>query len=213
MEPIGIWGAAPGRGDGIGKSILEKLVKEHNAVHVFGRSKDKIHALRKTFDTVKGSHVWDLRDESRAESYQKYLSENNIRTVISTVGAGVGNPIPFLSQGELTEMVEANLVSPFMILKHSLLPLKQLNGGRVIIFGSITSIKAEEGASGYTATKMAIRGMIEAARRELKSGFQMVSVHGVYTGSMRKVGIASVLEAITCLTHIPYGVHTDIIID
>lgn len=154
-----------------------------------------------------------MRDESKAESYRSYLAENDIRTVISTVGVGVGNPVPFLSQGELAEMIEANLVSPFMILKHSLLPLKQLNGGRIIIFGSITSVKAEEGAAGYTATKMAIKGMIDAARRELKNGFQTVSVHGVYTGSMRKVGIASVLEAINCLTRMPYGVHTDVVID
>lgn len=129
------------------------------------------------------------------------------------MGFGVGNPIPFLSQPELSEMVEANLVSPFMILKHSLLPLKQLNGGRVIVFGSITSFKAEEGASGYTATKMAVRGLIEATRRELKSGFQSVSVHGVYTGSMSKVGISSVLDAVSCLVHMPCGVHADIIID
>jgi NAD(P)-dependent dehydrogenase (short-subunit alcohol dehydrogenase family) len=68
------------------------------------------------------------------------LIDNGIKTVISTVGVGIGHPIPFLTQAELKDMVEANLVSPFMILKNSLLPLKHLNGGRVIRHRGLSAV-------------------------------------------------------------------------
>jgi short-subunit dehydrogenase len=181
---------------------------------VLGRSAAKVAELRSAFPAVKGSFVWDLRDEAQAEAYQRYLSENGIKTVINAVGSGVANPIPFLSQPELREMVEANLVSPFMILKNSLLPLKQLNGGRVIMFGSITSYRPEEGASGYSATKMALRGLVEAARRELRNGFQSVSVHGIYAGSVKKVRMTSVVDAVCgYLLRLPYGVQAYVIVN
>ncbi len=180
---------------------------------MFGRSQAKLDDLRASFPTVKGSLAWDLRAEAKAEEYQRYLTDNGIKTVINAVGAGIGNPLPFLSQPELTEMVEANLVSPYMILKHSILPLKRLDGGRVIMFGSITSIHAEEGASGYSATKMALRGLVEASRRELKNGFQSVSVHGVYTGNSNKVRMTSIVEAVAYLSRLPCGVHSDVVIN
>lgn len=214
METIGIWGATTARGSGIGKAIVERLTSEVNTfVHVFGRSKTKIAKLRNEFTAIKGSLIWDLKDESKVDKYQRYLTENNVKTVISTVGMGIGNPIFFLTQPELKEMVEANLMSPFMILKYSALPLKQLNGGRIIMFGSITSMRAEEGACGYSATKMALRGLMEASRRELRDGFQSVSIHGVYAGSVNKIQITSVVEAVRYLCRLPYGVHADIIVN
>jgi NAD(P)-dependent dehydrogenase (short-subunit alcohol dehydrogenase family) len=110
-------------------------------------------------------------------------------------------------------MIEANLVSPFMILKSSLLPMKQLDGGRIIMFGSITSFQPQQGACGYAATKMALRGLVESTRRELRMGFQSVSVHGVYTGPVSKVGIASIVDAVSYLLRVPFGVHADVILD
>lgn len=180
---------------------------------MFGRSEAKLADLRGGFPAVKGSLAWDLRDETKAERYQRYLTDNGIKTVVCAVGAGIGNPLPFLSQAELAEMVEANLISPFMILKHSALPLKRLEGGRIIMFGSITSMRAEEGASGYSATKTALRGLVESSRRELKNGFQSVSVHGVYTGSSNKVGMASIVDAVAYLSRLPFGVHSDVVIN
>jgi short-subunit dehydrogenase len=182
-------------------------------VHVLGRSEEALAELRKAFAAVKGSWAWDLRDEGKAEAYQRYLTDNRIRTVVSTVGVGIGNPLPLLSQSELGAMVEANLVSPFMILKHSLVPLKQQGGGRIIVFGSITSIIAQEGASGYSASKMAIRGLLEAARRELRNGFQMISLHGVYTGSVERIKMSSAVEAVRYLARLHCGVHADVIVN
>lgn len=214
METIGIWGTTPGRGSGIGKAILERLATANNtAVHVFGRSETGIQKIRAAFPAVKGSLIWDLRDETKAGTYQQYLTEHGIKTVISTVGVGIGNPILFLTQPELSTMVDANLISPFMILKYSALPLKQIDGGRVIMFGSITSIRIDQGACGYSATKMALKGLVEAARRELRTGFQSVSVHGVYTGNANKVQMASIVEAVCYLSRLPCGVHADIILD
>jgi short-subunit dehydrogenase len=214
MEAIGIWGATHSRGSGIGRSILRQLAGDPNvAVHVFCRSEEKQRELSAEFESIKGSLVWDLRDETSSERYQQYLVDNGIRSVISTVGVGIANPIPFLTQAELMEMVESNLVAPFMILKHTLLPMKQLNGGRVIMFGSITSFRTAEGASGYSATKMALRGLLESTRRELRMGFSSVSLSGVYSGSISKVGLTSVVEAVSYLLRLPFGVHADVIVD
>ena len=53
-------------------------------------------------------------------------------------------------------MVEANLMM-LSILKYSLLPMEQLQGGRIILFGSIASFGPEEGACGHSATNGAQR--------------------------------------------------------
>jgi NAD(P)-dependent dehydrogenase (short-subunit alcohol dehydrogenase family) len=81
------------------------------------------------------------------------------------------------------------------------------------MFGSITSLRAEEGACGYSATKMALKGLVDATRRELGSGFKSVSVHGVYAGSVSKVGMASVVDAVSYLIRLSCGVHADIVIN
>lgn len=54
---------------------------------------------------------------------------------------------------------------------------------------------------------------MEASRRELKNGFQSVSVHGVYTGSVSKVQMSSIVEAVCYLCRLPYGVHADVVIN
>jgi short-subunit dehydrogenase len=168
MEKIGIWGATSGRGSGIGCAILERLINEPDtSLYVFARSDTKIDKLTVTLPKIRGSMAWELKDEDRSENYRRYLVDNDINNIVSTVGLGIGSPIPFLSHGELNEMIAANLVSPFLILKHSALSLKQLGGGRIVLFGSIVSIQPEQGASGYSATKMGLRGLVESARREL----------------------------------------------
>jgi NAD(P)-dependent dehydrogenase (short-subunit alcohol dehydrogenase family) len=213
MDAIGIWGATAGRGDGIGRAVLETLTQDAaTAAFAFGRSEAQVESLRNALPAVKGSLVWDLANEAAGEQYQSYLIEHHIQTVISAIGGGVGNPVPFLTRKEFGEMVDGNLMSAFMILKYSLLPMKQLGGGRIVLVGSIASFAPEEGACGYSATKMALRGMVEAVRRELKMGFQTISLHAVYPASVGKIGIPCVVDAVRYLVRLPVGVHSDVII-
>lgn len=180
---------------------------------MFARSDTKIDKLTVTLPKIRGSMAWELKDEDRSENYRRYLVDNDINNIVSTVGLGIGSPIPFLSHGELNEMIAANLVSPFLILKHSALSLKQLGGGRIVLFGSIVSIQPEQGASGYSATKMGLRGLVESARRELKNGFKSVSVHCVYSGNVKKVEMGSLVDAVCYLLRLPYGVNADVVLD
>jgi short-subunit dehydrogenase len=214
MDAIGIWGATVGRGSGIGNDILRRLASDGSRViYVFGRSEDKLRKLMAENPKVRDSFTWDIASEDKSEPYQDYLVKNEVKTLICTVGTGIGDPLPFLAQKDMTAMVMSNLVVPSMIMKYSMVPMKKLKGGRIIMFGSIVSFRPFEGASGYVGTKAGLRGMIEATRSELGRAFPEVSIHAIYTTTVAKLGLESVANTVLYLTGLPFGTHADIILD
>jgi short-subunit dehydrogenase len=215
MEAVGIWGATVARGSGIGREILRRLAanNEQQPIYLFGRSQAKLEETAKNFGNVKGLFAWDIEKEDKVALYAEYLVSNNIKTLICSVGVGIGDPLPFLTKNDFLSMVNSNLIVPTLIIKYSLVPLKKLQGGRIIVFGSIVAVKPSDGASGYTASKTGLKGLIEATRHELKKTFPEVSLHSIYATSVNKIGINSVIESTFLLTRLPYGVHADIILD
>jgi short-subunit dehydrogenase len=214
MEAIGIWGATPARGSGIGREILRTLAANNEPpVYLFGRYQNKLEETARNFANVKGIFAWDIENEDKASQFQDYVINNNIRTLICCVGIGVGDPLPFLTKKDLIAMGNSNRVVPSLIIKYSIAPMKKLHGGRLIIFGSIVAFKPSDGASGYVGTKMGLRGVVEASRNEIKTAFQEVSLHAIYATSANKIGLSSVVDSTLFLTKLPFGINADIILD
>jgi short-subunit dehydrogenase len=214
MDSIGIWGATTSKGSGIGNEILRKLTKNsEQPIYLFGRSTSKLEKAVGNLTNVKGIFTWDVENEEKSTLYQNYIVDNNIRTLICCIGTGVGDPLPFLTKKDFIAMINSNLLVPSLIIKHSIVPLKRLQGGRIIVFGSIVAFKPSDGASGYVGTKTGLRGIVEATRNEIKAAFPEVSLHAIYANSAKRVGLSSVVEATLFLTTLPFGVSADIILD
>lgn len=162
---------------------------------------------------AKGIFTWDVENEEKSALYQNYIVDNNIKTLICCVGIGVGDPLPFLTKKDFIAMINSNLLVPSLIIKHSIVPLKRLQGGRIIVFGSVVAFKPSDGFSGYVGTKTGLRGIVEATRNEIKGAFQEVSLHAIYPTNVKRVEMSSVVEATLFLTTLPFGVNADIILD
>ena len=182
-------------------------------VYVFGRSKSKLEELLIEYPRIKGIFQWDLRDETLTKLYQDYLLRNNIASIVDVIGRGYPNPIPFLSLNEMQDMIDSNLVSQFTILKSSLVPFKHKERGRMIFFNSIVSFRPNEGASGYVASKMGLRGLLESARYELRMGFKEISLHGLYMQNVARIQMKTAIDSVFYLLNLPYGTQADIIVD
>lgn len=168
--------------------------------------------MAKNNKKINGWFVYDIANEDRTREFEKYIFENNISTMISTVGFGKGGTLPELPKEDLFKMSESNFVVPSLILKSTLAPFHLKGGGRVIMFSSIVAINPREGASGYTGSKTALKGLIESARYELRNVFPKVSIHSIYSTSFRYAGYRAVLDAISYLLIVKQGVHVDIVL-
>ena len=138
--------------------------------------------------------------------------QNNIHTIISSIGYGKGDTLDVLSKTHLMQMVNSNFVVPSLILKSSLSPLNRSGGGRVILLSSIVAIVPREGYSGYTGSKIALKGLVESSRYELRNIYTNVSIHSIYSTSFELVEYRSIYDTVIFLMSVKYGVHADVIL-
>jgi len=128
------------------------------------------------------------------------------------VGFGANETIQSITLSEFRRMLSSNLIVPFAILKASLEAFVEMGGGRIVMFCSIVAFREDEGLSGYTATKVGLRGLINTSRREVKER-NNVSIHGVYNQSIQYTGMKTILDSVLYLLSVPLGVDVDLVID
>lgn len=179
---------------------------------LFGRNPDKLSAVLNKYGAAKGTFVYDIEKGDKTSEYADYLLRNKIQTVISTVGVGRGGKLQDLDPKDLFEMTRANFIVPSLILKSSVEPLERIGGGRVILFGSIVSVRPQEGSSGYSGTKAALKGLIDSARNELRDFCPAVSIHGIYSTTFDYVGYDTILNSILYLMGTKFGINIDVVI-
>lgn len=127
------------------------------------------------------------------ESYTSILSAYKIQTVISFVGTGYAEPLPFLENDSIDEMLKGNFLFNLDMIKKSLNSIKH-TGGNIVVTNSIAGIIPQEGSSVYTATKFALRGLIESLRKEIKP--YQIGLSSLYFQNVTHVGIQPILDCV-----------------
>jgi NAD(P)-dependent dehydrogenase (short-subunit alcohol dehydrogenase family) len=89
-----------------------------------------------------------------------------IQCLINNAGIVVGGPLEYLKIEDFRYQIEVNLIGQLAVTQ-AFLPFIRKGKGRVLFVGSASGWFALPFNGAYTASKFALRGMVETLRREL----------------------------------------------
>lgn len=134
---------------GIGKAIFEKLKKEGYQII----SPDRQHL--------------DLANE---KSVKRYLNKNQglkIDILINNAGINFPSWIDELSDENISQHIETNLISPLKLIRAFVPNMKKNKWGRIINISSVFGVVARGKQTMYSATKHGLNGITKALALEL----------------------------------------------
>lgn len=158
-----------GASGGIGSVLCAELVRAGARVLAVGRSAARLAVLAGTQPT--GMVTWLAADldsaPGRAALVQRVrsLPAPPAMLILGHAHAGFGL-FEEQSGAELAQALQANLVSPALLI-HDLLPLLDRRGGAAVVaIGSTFGSIGFAGFSAYSASKFGLRGLFESLARE-----------------------------------------------
>lgn len=134
---------------GIGKKAAEKFESEGYIVYTPGRNE------------------MDLSDDESVECYIKSHSQQGFDVIVNNAGINEINKITDVTDNEIQQMININLVAPIKIIRGFTETMKKNKYGRIVNIGSIWAIVSKPGRSIYSVTKNGIHGLTNALAVEL----------------------------------------------
>ena len=159
-----------GASRGIGASIAEALGKEGVRVAMVARTESR---LKERASAIKASIpiVCDVTDRDSVERATHQISERlggapdilvNNAGVFSVAIAEETSAEAFL------EIVNTNLVGPFLFVRAFLGGMKKRGSGHIVTIGSVADRTIYTGNAAYSAAKFGVRAVHEVLRAELR---------------------------------------------
>ncbi len=167
-----------GASRGIGKAVAEALHREGYAVGLLARDGERLKALAEALGERALPLVGDVRREEDWARAVAALREafGGLNVLVNNAGIGIFKPVAELSPGELKEVLEVNLVGPFLGLKAAL-PLLKEREGVVVNIASLAGKNPFKGGAAYNASKFGLLGLMGAAMLELREeGVRVVNI-------------------------------------
>lgn len=161
-----ITGVSSGFGKEMARQLLERGDKVVGTVRSMDKAKDLIDEYRDAFDC----EILDMTDVPAIHrlvdgSFERF---GRIDVVVSNAGYGLFGAAEELSDAEVRDIIDTNLVGSIQLIKSALPHLRTQGGGRIIQLSSYGGQVAFPGNSLYHATKFGIEGFCESVAQEVK---------------------------------------------
>jgi short-subunit dehydrogenase len=178
--------AVTGGSDGIGKALVHELLLAGAKVATCGRSHDKLYQLQVNHP---GYHIHTLVADMANESDCKRFIESTIEAfggidiLINNAGVSMRALVNDLDVDVIRKVMDINFFGAVYCTKLAL-PSIMARKGDIIGISSIAGYRGLPGRSGYSASKFALQGWLEALRTELlKTGVNVLWVSPGFTAS------------------------------
>lgn len=175
-RPILITGANGGIGSGLVKYFLDR---GHRNIICQYRSDNEL--LVNTIHEALGSSAEqfiidrcfkaDLTNADDVAKLHTFSTKKvgNLWALVSLAGATTNSMSWKMPVSEFTDIVNANLLSTFVVCKEYIPELRAQNGGRIITTSSVVAFTGTAGAAHYSAAKAGIVGLTKSLALELAS--------------------------------------------
>jgi NADP-dependent 3-hydroxy acid dehydrogenase YdfG len=161
-----------GASSGIGRAVVESLVKDEAKVICVGRDESRLAELCSAYPDRTLPLSLDVTDARAVAGVLDNLPEDwrAIDILIANAGSDVGGRRAF-AEGEMSDWastIETN-VTGVMRICHAILPDMLRRGhGHVVTVGSIAGQRTYPGGAAYSASKFAVRAFTDALRKDYK---------------------------------------------
>lgn len=188
-----------GGSDGIGKALVEVFLKEGAKVATCGRQTDKLALLQKEFPQLP-LHVFqaDVSVETDCAAFIQSTIEafGTIHVLINNAGISMRSLFQDALPATLKKVMDINYMG-VVYCTHYALPHVLKNKGSIVGISSIAGFRGLPGRTGYSASKFALNGWLEALRTELlDSGVHVLTAcPGFTTSNIRMAALDSKGEA------------------
>ena len=167
-----------GGGRGIGAAAARALTARGLAVTVFARTRKEIDGVV----SAKGAALAVAGDVSREEDVARLVAEHErvlgpVDVLVSCAGILVRGLAEETSPAAFREVLDVNLVGPFLCARAVIPGMKARGRGRIVQVTSISGTLGTPEASAYNASKWGLVGLTRCLAEELRpSGIACVGV-------------------------------------
>jgi len=161
--------AITGGSDGIGKALIEKLIPEGAKVSTCARNQDKLYDLQVRFP---GSHLHTLvADISNKNDCKRFIETTiqqfgGIDILINNAGISMRSLFRETDVEVIRKLMDVNFFGTVYCTRFALEHIIKAKGS-IVGISSIAGYRGLPGRSGYSASKFALNGWLEAIRTEL----------------------------------------------
>src|SRR6478672_9751602 len=172
--------------DGIGKALVDTLLMRGAKVATCGRQHDKLYQLQSDYPSYPlHTVVADVSNENDCRHFIESTIKvfGGIDVLINNAGISMRGLLKDTSIDVIRKVMEINFFGSVYCTKYALDALISRKG-TIVGISSIAGYRGLPGRSGYSASKFALQGWLEAIRSELLgSGVHVMWVCPGYTTS------------------------------
>lgn len=191
--------AITGGSEGIGKALAEALLQQGAKVATCGRNHDKLYKLQRDFASYPlHTTVTDVSNENDCRRFIESTIKvfGGIDILINNAGISMRAELKDTSVDVIRKVMEINFFGSVYCTRFALDSLLERKG-TIVGVSSIAGYRGLPGRSGYSASKFALQGWLEAIRTELAdTGVHVMWVcPGFTTSNIRNAALNSVGES------------------
>ena len=162
-----------GASGGIGQELVKKFISLGGNVIGSGTKIEKLNLIKKKYPNIKVKK-FDLSEHSKIEEFvdDVFLELGGLDILINNAGINVDNLSLRMKEEEWKKVIDINLTSTFLLIKHAIKKMLKNKFGRVVNITSVVGHTGNLGQSNYAASKAGIVGMskslaIEYAKKNI----------------------------------------------
>lgn len=155
--------------DGIGKALVDQLLRAGAKVATCGRNHDKLYALQSEFPSFPlHTMVADVSSENDCRRFIETTLKvyGSIDVLINNAGISMRALLKEADTEVLRKVMDINFFGSVYCTKYALPSILQ-NKGTIVGISSIAGYRGLPGRSAYSASKYALQGWLEAVKTEL----------------------------------------------
>jgi len=175
-----------GASSGIGEALTYELSKQNTKIVIVARNIDKLHQIA---GEISSTNILTLKADVSCEADCKMIVEKTIEcfgtldVLINNAGISMRAVFEDLDLNVIRKVMDVNFWGTVYCTKYAL-PYLLKSKGSVVGVSSIAGYKGLPGRTGYSASKFAMHGFLEALRIEnLKKDLHVMIVSPGYTKS------------------------------